>query len=81
MLSTIATRDMILENINEYLDMMEQGEEIIFVGSNHKEIGRFLPRGKTVRLASERALGLLRGDIDFEQVREEALRRKYGLAN
>lgn len=38
MLSTIATRDKIQENISEYLDMMEKGEEII-ITDGRKEIG------------------------------------------
>ena len=79
MLSTIATRKMLEEHMNEYIDMMENGEEIIFLGQDYKEIGRFLPRGKSVRLAAERVMGILRGDIDIEQIKEEALRRKYAL--
>ena len=79
MLSTIATRKMLEEHMNEYIDMMENGEEIIFLDKDYKEIGRFLPRGQSVRLAAERAIGILRGDIDIEQIKEEALRRKYGL--
>ena len=80
MLSTIATREMIQEHISEYLDMMENGEEIIMV-ENRKEIGRFLPRGKVVSLAAERLKGILRKDIDFEKARDEALREKYGITD
>ena len=58
MLSSIATRDTIQEHISEYLDMMENGEEIIMT-KNGKEIGRFLPRGKVVTLIGERLKGIL----------------------
>lgn len=80
MLSTIATREMIQEHISEYLDMMENGEEIIMI-QDRKEIGRFLPRGKVVSLAAERLKGILRKDIDFEKARDEALREKYGITD
>ena len=80
MLSTIATREMIQEHISEYLDMMENGEEIIMI-EGHREIGRFLPRGKVVSLAAERLKGILRKDIDFEKARDEALREKYGITD
>ena len=75
MLSTIATREMIHEHLDEYLDMMENGQEIIMT-KDRQEIGRFLPRGKVVTLAAERLAGILRGDIDVDKIREEALRRK-----
>ena len=80
MLSTIATREMIQEHISEYLDMMENGEEII-ITENRKEIGRFLPRGKVVSLLAEKVAGIIRGDIDVNKIREEALRRKYEIAD
>ena len=80
MLSTIATREMIQEHISEYLDMMERGEEII-ITENRKEIGRFLPRGKVVSLAGERLRGILSKEIDAAKAREEALRKKYEIAD
>ncbi|MBQ3759748.1 MAG: hypothetical protein II876_09875 [Synergistaceae bacterium] len=80
MLSTIATREMIHEHLDEYLDMMENGQEIIMT-KDRQEIGRFLPRGKVVTLAAERLAGILRGDIDVDKIREEALRRKYEIAD
>ena len=80
MLSTIATREMIQEHITEYLDMMENGEEIIMI-EGRREIGRFLPRGKVVSLIAEKVKGLLRKDIDADQARDEALREKYGITD
>ncbi|MBR0034429.1 MAG: hypothetical protein IJP54_02025 [Synergistaceae bacterium] len=80
MLSTIATREMIQEHISEYLDMMENGEEIIMI-EGRREIGRFLPRGKVVSLIAEKVKGLLRKDIDADQARDEALREKYGITD
>ncbi|MBQ3396773.1 MAG: hypothetical protein IJG34_03180 [Synergistaceae bacterium] len=80
MLSSIATRDTIQEHISEYLDMMENGEEIIMT-KNGKEIGRFLPRGKVVTLIGERLKGILSKEIDAAKVREEMLRKKYEIAD
>ena len=80
MLSTIAKREAIQEHISEYLDMMENGQEIIMV-KDGKEIGRFLPRGKVVSLAAERLRGILSKNIDAEKARDEALRGKYGIAD
>ncbi len=80
MLNTIATREKIQEHISEYLDMMENGQEIIMT-KDGKEIGRFLPRGKVVSLAAERLAGILSDKWDADKVREEALRRKYELAD
>ena len=71
---------MIQEHISEYLDMMERGEEII-ITENRKEIGRFLPRGKVVSLAGERLRGILSKEIDAAKAREEALRKKYEIAD
>ena len=84
MLSTIAKRSQIQEHISEYLDMMAKGEEIVVLederrDGRYQELGRFLPRCQTVRLAAEKVMGILRSDIDVDQVREEALREKYGL--
>ena len=67
MLSTIATREMIQEHISEYLDMMENGEEIIMT-KDREEIGRFLPRGKVVTLIGERLKGILK-DTSGSRVR------------
>ena len=80
MLSSIATRDTIQEHISEYLDMMENGEEIIMT-KDGKEIGRFLPRGQVVTLAAERLRGILSKEIDAAKARDEALREKYAIAD
>ena len=80
MLSSIATRDTIQDHISEYLDMMENGEEIITT-KNGKEIGRFLPKGKVVTLIGERLKGILSKEIDAAKVREEMLRKKYEIAD
>ena len=80
MLNTIATREKIQEHISEYLDMMENGQEIIMT-KDGKEIGRFLPRGKVVTLIGERLAGILRRDLDADKVREEMLRKKYEIAD
>ena len=80
MLNTIAKREDIQQNISEYLDMMENGQEIIMV-KNGQEVGRFLPRGKVVSLAAERVKGILSRNIDVDKARDEALREKYGLVN
>ena len=80
MLSTIATRSEIREHIDEYLDMMKNGEEIIMV-ENHKEIGRFLPRGKVVSLLAEKVKGILSRHVDADKARDEALREKYGITD
>ncbi len=81
MLSSIATRDKIQEHISEYLDMMEDGQEIIMTDGHHNEIGRFLPRGKVVSLAAERLAGILSKDIDPDKVRDKILREKYEIAD
>ena len=80
MLSTIAKRDVIQEHIGEYLDMMENGQEIIMV-KDGQEIGRFLPRGKVVSLIGEKLRGILSKEIDVARARDEALRAKYEIAD
>ena len=81
MLSSIAARDTVQAHISEYLDMMENGQEIIITDGEHNEIGRFLPKGKVVSFLAERLTGILSKDLDADKVREETLREKYGLAN
>ncbi len=81
MLSTVATRKMIQENINEYLDMMERGEEIIMTDNNHKELGRFVPHGKVVTLIGERVRGILSKNLNADKIREEEIKKKYEIAD
>ncbi len=80
MLSPVASREAVQENISEYLDMMENGQEIIMT-KDGKEIGRFLPRNKVVSFAAERLAGILHGNADVDKIKEEALRKKYDIAD
>ena len=80
MLSTTAKRAEIQEHISEYLDMVAKGEEIIVLeDEGGQELGRFLPRCKTAKLVAERVAAIMRGDIDINQIKEEALRRRHAL--
>ena len=51
------------------------GGEVI-VTRNGKEVGRFIPREAVVSYLTDSLTGILSGDADIDQAREERLREK-----
>ena len=67
-------------NFGRYLNMVMAGQEVI-VTKNGKEIGRFIPREAAVSYLTDSLTGILSGDEDIHQVREERLKAKYESAD
>lgn len=67
-------------NFGRYLALVQDGCEVI-VTKNGKEVGRFIPRAKAVSYLTDSLTGILKGDMDVDQAREERLREKYEITD
>ena len=75
-----ATSTEMQNNFGRYLQMVMNGGEVI-VTRNGKEVGRFIPRKAAVSYLTDSLAGILSGDADIHQVREERLKAKYESAD
>ena len=75
-----ATATEMQNNFGRYLAMVQEGSEII-VTKNGKEVGRFIPREKTVSYLTDSLAGILKGDTDIDKAREQSLKEKYEVTN
>ena len=75
-----ATATEMQNNFGKYLKQVVNGEEII-VTKNGKEVGRMVPKNKTVSFLTDSLTGILSGDSDLTESKTEALRRKYEIAD
>ena len=80
MIETTATATEMQNNFGRYLSIVMGGNEVI-VTKNGKEVGRFVPRGKAVSYLTDSLTGILKGDADPQQAKEEGLKRKYETAD
>lgn len=53
----------------------------VIVTKNGKEVGRFIPKDAAVSYLTDSLTGILKGDYDMEQVREERLKGKYEITD
>ncbi|WP_295358650.1 type II toxin-antitoxin system prevent-host-death family antitoxin [uncultured Succiniclasticum sp.] len=79
MIGTIATATEMQNNFGKYLGMVMQGDEVI-VTKNGKEVGRLIPREAVVTYLTDSLTGVLKGDYDLKNEKEEGLRKKYEIA-
>ena len=70
-----ATSTEMQNNFGKYLHMVMNGGEVI-ITRNGKEVGRFIPREAVVSYLTDSLTGILSGDADSDQAREERLREK-----
>ena len=75
-----ATATEIQNNFGWYLSMVMDGIEVI-VTKNGKEVGRFLPRASAVSYLTDSLTGILKEDMDLDQVKGERLKEKYAAAD
>ena len=71
-----ATSTEMQNNFGRYLHMVMNGGEVI-VTRNGKEVGRFIPREAAVSYLTDSLTGVLSGNTDIDQAREERLKEKY----
>ena len=75
-----ATATEMQNNFGRYLSMVMDGIEVI-VTKNGREVGRFLPKDATVSYLTDSLTGILKGDTDLDQAKEERLREKYAVTD
>ena len=69
--------DMEMQNdFGKYLNIVMEGKEVI-VTKNGEEVGRFVPKQAIVSYLTDSLTGILKGDYDLNQAREERLKEKY----
>ena len=51
------------------------------VTKNGKEVARLIPRNAAVSYLTDSLTGILKGDVDLKQAKEEKLREKYETAD
>ena len=56
------------------------GQEII-VTKNGREVGRFIPKDAAVSYLTDSLTGILKGNYNLDEVKEERLREKYDLTD
>ena len=80
MIGATATATEMQNNFGRYLSLVMDGKEVI-VTKNGKEVGRLIPRKTTVSYLTDSLTGILKGDYDPDQAKEEKLREKYEIAD
>lgn len=60
---------------------MRESDKKVIVTKNGKEVGRFIPRGRAVSYLTDSLTGILKGDMDIDQAKEERLREKYEITD
>ena len=68
--TAIATATETQNNFGRYLAMVQEGKEII-VTKNGKEVGRFIPREKSVSYLTDSLAGILKGDTDLDKEKKD----------
>ena len=80
MVTTTATATEMQNNFGRYLSLVMSGQEVV-VTRNGREVGRFIPKEATVSYLTDSLTGILKGDHDPDQAREEELAKKYEIAD
>ena len=74
--TAVATATEIQNNFGRYLAIVQDGNEVI-VTRNGKEVGRLVPRNAAVSYLTDSLTGILKGNTDIDDAREERLKEKY----
>ena len=80
MIGATATATEMQNNFGKYLSLVMAGQEII-VTKNGREVGRFIPKDAAVSYLTDSLTGILKGNYDIDQAKEESLREKYEAAD
>ena len=73
MITATATATEIQNNFGRYLNLVMSGQEII-VTKNGREVGRFIPKDAAVSYLTDSLTGILKGNYDFDEAKEERLK-------
>ena len=80
MVGATATATEMQNNFGKYLSLVMSGSEVI-VTKNGKEVGRLIPKGAAVSYLTDSLTGILKGNYDLDEIREERLKAKYETAD
>ena len=80
MVEAMATATEMKNQFGKYLQMVINGNEVI-ITKNGQEVGRFIPKAKTISYLTDSLTGILKGNYDYDDAREEALREKYEITD
>lgn len=75
-----ATATEMQNNFGKYLSLVMAGQEVI-VTRNGKEVGRFIPKDAAVSYLTDSLTGLLKKDVNLDEVKAERLKEKYEVAD
>ena len=71
-----ATATEMQNHFGKYLAMVMNGDEVI-VKKNGKNVGRFIPNDVAISYLTDSLTGILKGDHDLKEAKEERLEKKY----
>ena len=74
MIGATATATEMQNNFGKYLSIVMAGDEVV-VTRNGKEVGRLIPRDMAVSYLTDSLTGILKGNDDISQAKEERLKR------
>lgn len=80
MIGATATATEMQNNFGRYLNIVMEGKEVI-VTKNGREVGRFIPKEAAVSYLTDSLTGILKGNYDLEQAKEERLKEKYEITD
>ena len=80
MITATATATDMQNNFGRYLNLVMSGQEIV-VTKNGREVGRFIPKDAAVSYLTDSLTGILKENYDLDNVKEERLKEKYGIAD
>lgn len=75
-----ATATEMQNNFGKYLSLVMAGQEVI-VTRNGKEVGRFIPKDAVVSYLTDSLTGILKKDVNLDEVKAERLKEKYEIAD
>nr|MBQ4458378.1 type II toxin-antitoxin system prevent-host-death family antitoxin [Clostridia bacterium] len=80
MVEATATATEMKNNFGKYLEMVIRGNEVI-ITKNGKEIGRFIPKSKSISYLTDSLTGIIKGDYDLKEEKAGALDSRYALSD
>ena len=75
-----ATATEMQNNFGRYLNLVMEGREVI-VTKNGKEVGCFVPKEAAVSYLTDSLTGILKGEYELDQIKEERLKEKYEITD
>ena len=75
-----ATATELRNQIGKYLQAVMNGTEVI-ITKNGQEIGRIIPKSKTVSYITDSLTGILKNGTDLDKEKMESLKEKYEITD